>query len=175
MSTAIALYAHELIISGSNHCDIDVVYLDYRKAFDSVPHDELLLKPWKYGVTGDLWSWFKAYLTARGQCVRVCNQAPEYLPVISGVPQGSLLGPLLYIFYINDMFTLFTVTRPFTFADDTKLLITLYTSEDCDLFQQDLQELATWNNRWHLQLNTSKCFYLHYHFSNAEYSTMYKW
>ena len=103
--------------------------------------------------------------------MRVCNQASEYLPVISGVPQRSLLGPPLYILYINDMFTLFTVTRPFTFADDTKLLITLYTSEDWNLFQQDLQQLATGNNRWNLLLNTSKCFHFYYHFSNTDYST----
>ena len=112
MSTTIALYAHKLITACSNNCDTDVVYLYYHKAFDLVPHNELLLKLWKYGITGNLWSWFKAYLTACRQCVRVCNQVFEYLSLISGVPQGSLLGPLLYIFYTNNMFTLITVTRP---------------------------------------------------------------
>ena len=129
-----------------------------------------------YGSMGSqvtfAWSWFKAYLTALRQSVRVCNQTSEYLPVISGVPQGSLLGPLLYILYINNMFNLFNITRPFTFADDTKPLMTLYTSEDYNHLQQDLQELATQINSWHLLLNTSKCFHLHYHFSNTEYSTV---
>ena len=101
-----------------------------------------------------------------------CNHTSEYLPVISGVPQGSLLGPLVYLLYINDMFDLFTVAKPFTFADDTKLLITWYTPEDSNLFQLDLQELATWNNRWHLLLNISKCCHLHFHFSNTTHSTV---
>ena len=69
------------------------------------------------------------------------------------------------------MFNLFTVTMPFTLSSLIKLLITLYTSEDCNLFHQGLQELATWNNRWHLVLNTLKCFHLHHHFSNTKYST----
>ena len=66
--------------------------------------------------------------------MQVCNHTSEYRPVIYGVPQGSLLGPLLYLLYINDMFDLFTVAKPFTFADDTKLLITWYTPEDSNLF-----------------------------------------
>ena len=71
---------HELVSASSNHQDTDVIYLDYRKAFDSVPHNELLLKLWKRGITGDLWSWFKAYLFACRQNVRVCNHTSEYLP-----------------------------------------------------------------------------------------------
>jgi len=131
-----------------------------------VPHNNLLLKLWRYGITGDLWLWFKAYLTTRRQCVRVHNQTSEYLPVISGVPQGILLGPLLYILYINDMFDLLTVAKPFTFANDTKLLMAVYTPENHNL-QHDLYNLTTWNNSWHLLLNTSKCFHLRYHFSNT--------
>ena len=115
---------HDLYLAKSLHCDADVIYLDYRKAFDSVVHNELL---WQYGINGDLWNWIRAYLTNRMQRVHVDGQVSSLLPVISGVPQGSLLGPLFYIIFINDMFDSITVTvaRPFTYADDTKLLMVM--------------------------------------------------
>ena len=67
----------------------DVVYLDFSKAFDTVPHDELLLKLWCMGVCGDLWLWFRVYLNNRLQCVSLGNIHSDLVPVISGVPQGS--------------------------------------------------------------------------------------
>ena len=111
-------FAHELYLAKSLHCDADVIYLDYRKAFDSVVHNELLYKLWQYGISGDLWNWIRAYLTNGMQCVHVDGQVSNLLPVVSGVPQGSLLGPLFYIIFINNMFDSITVARPFTYADD---------------------------------------------------------
>ena len=99
--------------------------------------------------------------------MRVCHQISKYLPVVLGVPQGSILGPLLYILFINDMFDSLTVAKPFTFADDTKLLMEVCTLDDQNLLQHDLHNLATWNNKWRLLLNTSKCSHFHYHFSNS--------
>ena len=75
------------------HSQADVVYLDFRKAFDSVPHNEILIKLWSFGLTGNLWKWFRSYLSGRSQCVLLNQCTSDLLPVISGVPQGSILGP----------------------------------------------------------------------------------
>ena len=101
---------------------IDVVYLDFRKAFDSVTHNELLLKLWKFGITGTLWLWLRAYLTNRVQCVSVGQSISPTLPVISGVSQGSILGPLLFLIFVNDLTSSVSFSKILLFANDEKCL-----------------------------------------------------
>ena len=110
---------------------IDAVFLDFKKAFDSVPHNELLFKLWRIGITGKLWLWFQEYLTHRQHYVHLDNASSALLPVKSGVPQGSILGPLLFLIYINDLPECINYASCRSFADDAKLLKSIVTSNDC--------------------------------------------
>ena len=162
------LFTHELYLAKSTHCDTDAIYLDYKKAFDSVVHVKLLHKLWAHGISGELWSWIKAYLTNRTQCVSINGQTSTFLPVVSGVPKGSLLGPLFYIIYINDMFdTIKVASWRFTYADDTKLLMVLHDSFDNVSLQDDINHICVWSNQWDLLLNPTKSYHIHFHFSKS--------
>ena len=136
---------------------LDVVYVDIRKAFDSVPHGELLYKLRKFGIVGNLWYLFRDYLTCRVQCVAIENELSHLAPVASGVPQGSILGPLFFLLYINDMPLAMPMLRAFMFADDTKLAKEVTSLEDCAELQMSLESLRDWSAKWKLDFNISKC------------------
>ena len=138
-------------------CIIDVIYLDFKKAFDNVPHQELLLKLWKTGIVGGLWKWFREYLSDRYQHVRINSCTSSTLPVVSGVPQGSILGPLLFLIYINDLSSSVIHSNTYLFADDTKCLCPMFSPQDCLLLQSDLNRLSAWSTKWKLMFNESKC------------------
>ena len=97
----------------------DVAYLDFRKAFDAVPHKRLLFKLEKYGIKGNLLHWIENFLSERTQYVKINNAKSDVRPVTSGVPQGSVLGPMLFIYFINDLPEVSTVNTKI-YADDTK-------------------------------------------------------
>ncbi|MEE4246980.1 MAG: reverse transcriptase family protein [Kangiellaceae bacterium] len=137
---------------------VDVIYLDFSKAFDSVSHSLFLFKlEHFYGISGSLLDWFKDYLSNRVQRVVVEGEESDWTPVTSGVPQGSILGPFLFLLFINDMPR--SVSSAFTalFADDCKIFMPINSNRDSVLLQSDLNELLKWSTNWGMAFNPSKC------------------
>ena len=134
----------------------DVIYFDFKKAFDSVPHNELLFKLKSMGISGNLWLWFKSYLFNRQQCVKINNKYSHLLPVLSGIPQGSILGPLLFLVYVNDIPDHISNSLLYLFADDTKCLKTISNPTDAIQLQDDINSLNYWSEQWNLLFNPTK-------------------
>ena len=136
----------------------DVLYLDFSKAFDSVDHDILLHKLQMHGINGTLLRWFENYLNDRWQRVVIDGAASAWSPVTSGVPQGSILGPLLFVIFINDLpDNVSPSTNTALYADDSKLYREIKSVEDCQFLQDDLAKLENWGTDSKMRFNTEKC------------------
>ena len=122
------------------HQSWDTIYLDLAKAFDKVAHKRLLKKVASYGIKGSVLAWITSFLSSRRQCVSVKGSSSAWKPVDSGVPQGSVLGPVLFILYVNDIPELVR-SNVWIFADDTKLNAP---SDQSDILQDDLNNLMQW-------------------------------
>ena len=130
----------------------DCIYLDYQKAFDTVPHKRLISKLHAYNIDEKIINWIKYYLSERKQCVEINGQKSEWQEVTSGIPQGSVLGPLLFLIYINDLPDGITSTI-YMYADDTKLYREIKSSDDHQILQNDLSKLCTWSKKWLLKFH----------------------
>ena len=135
---------------------VDAAILDFSKAFDKVAHSRLLYKLDYYGIRGNLLNWFDSFLSGRSQQVVVEGTKSETCTVTSGVPQGSVLGPILFLIYINDI-TINVHSEIRLFADDILLYRTINSSNDHIVMQNDLNTLTKWANDWKMLFNTSKC------------------
>ena len=135
---------------------VDIIYTDFSKAFDSVPHERLLRKVESYGIKGNLLKWIKSFLLNRRQRVKVGDSVSICVPVKSGVPQGSVLGPILFVLFINDMPSMIMNTCRL-FADDAKIFCNASNSS----LQDDINSLALWSKKWQLPFNVKKCKSLH--------------
>ena len=139
---------------------VDVVYLDFQKAFDKVPHQRLLLKLKAHGIGNDVINWIEEWLTHRRQRVIVDGEISNWKSVLSGVPQGSVLGPILFLIYINDLEDDIS-SKVLKFADDTKVFRKVTNVTDKQRLQEDLDKLVKWSEKWQMLFNFGKCKCIH--------------
>jgi hypothetical protein len=151
----------------------DMAYLDLSKAFDRVPHNLLLLKLKSFGYNGPLLNWFSNYLSHRRQCVVLQGHRSGFIMVNSGVPQGSILGPLMFLYYVNDMFKS-VKNFLYLYADDSKIGRTVNQLSDCTLLQDDLNILVSWSLTWGKIFNPTKCVIISFHKSKSKIDYTYK-
>jgi hypothetical protein len=134
------------------------IFLDFSKAFDTVSHPKLIHKLKAYGISGKLLDWISAFLAGRTQKVNVENEFSSTANVSSGVPQGSVLGPILFLLYVNDLPEVVTDASVSLFADDSKLYVICPKNcvSDPNL-SKSLTNVHDWAETWQLQLSLPKC------------------
>lgn len=147
---------HDWALNLEKRSQTDVILLDFSKAFDKVSHKHLSAKLDFYGIRGSTLNWINGFLANRQQAVVVNGKQSSWVKVTSGVPQGSVLGPALFLLYINDIQTNITSSIRL-FADDSIMYRQIASPEDHRLLQQDLQTLAAWSQTWLMSFNISKC------------------
>ena len=139
---------------------VDAIYLDFQKAFDKVPHQRLILKLKSHGMGNSIINWIEQWLTDRRQMVVVDGEVSSCKSVLSGVPQGSVLGPILFLVFINDLEERAT-GKILKFADDTKLFRKAKEIGDKKKLQDDIDKLVKWSENWQMLFNFGKCKCLH--------------
>ena len=160
--TQLIITIQDLANTDDNKGQTDVKLLDFSKAFDSVPHHCLLHKLDFYGIRGSLHSWISSFLGNRSQQVLLDGVTSSSAPVQLGVPQGSVLGPLLFLLFINDLPEYISPkSTAKLFADDCILYRTIETESDARGLQLDLDRLQQWEKDWLMEFHPQKCQVLH--------------
>jgi hypothetical protein len=139
---------------------VDIVYLDFRKAFDTVPHKKLLLKMKCFGICDQLITWISSFLSGRTMRVMINGVGSAWYEVLSGVPQGSVIGPLLFLLFVQDLPD-WVMVSILMFADDTKLWSKISHATDSHVLQKALDKLVEWANLWGMRFNIEKCKVMH--------------
>lgn len=154
--TQLLEFVEELNLHMAEGKETDVIIMDFAKAFDKVNHSLLLHKLHHYGVKGRVNRWIQGFLGDRRQAVVVNGARSDHVSVRSGVPQGSVLGPSLFLVYINDLPEKLS-SRSRLFADDTAVYRLLTTAQDQPQLQRDLRVLEEWEDSWDMQFHPGKC------------------
>ena len=143
--------------------NIDVIYLDFAKAFDKVDHKILLKKIHSLGISGKLYKWIKCFLNKRFQKVVIDGVHSYTTLVLSGVPQGTVLGPILFLIYLNDINSSIKYGCTIrSFADDSRLFNPISTSQDAVNLQLDLQNIISWATANNMVIHQDKFELMHY-------------
>ena len=122
----------------------------------------IIYKLWNFAITGTLWLWVRAYLTNRVQYVSIGKSCSTTLPVLSGVPRGSVLSRLLFLIFVNDLPTTLSFSEVLLFADDAKCIMPISSLQDCTHLQSDLSRVSEWCNTWNLFLNEKNASFVYY-------------
>ena len=154
--TQLIKFIEELHAGSVKSKAVDVIVMDFAKAFDKVSHLRLMEKLRGYGIQGKTHRWIESWLAGRTQRVVLEGEMSDYCPVSSGVPQGSVLGPTLFLLYINDIGQEISSTIRL-FADDTILYHPISSEADALQLQADLDKLVKWSNDWLMEFHPSKC------------------
>ena len=156
------LNAHDTLLKSLNNRQVSILLLlDFSKAFDTVDHNILLAKLAHYGIRGPALKWLRSYLSDRKQYVSVNNSDSSMTKITYGVPQGSILGPLLFIIYINDIPEISTIAKFILYADDANIIVTANTIEEVyNQIVSLIDNLEDWVHCNGLTLNLKKTKYL---------------
>ena len=160
--TQLLNHINTVLLNFINNKDTDCIYLDYAKAFDKVDHEILIHKLQCYGIQGTLLEWIKSFLNNRYQCVSVNGTHSYTSKVISGVPQGTVLGPLLFLVFVNDMNTCIQHSFISSFADDTRIKKDIAACTDVKYLQDDLNSVCKWTTENNMMLHEKKFEYINH-------------
>lgn len=155
--TSFSEYVHRSL---DDRSQVDVIYTDFSKAFDKVNHNRLMSKLRSSGIHGNLLRWLTSYINNRTQIVKLGSSLSKDIFATSGVPQGSHIGPLLFLLFINDISSIFKSSRILLFADDLKIYSEVKSIEDCLEIQSELDNFITFCDKNYLALNVKKCHVL---------------
>ncbi|KAK3855374.1 hypothetical protein Pcinc_038223 [Petrolisthes cinctipes] len=165
--TNMLYYLDDLVNAVNAGSCVHVNYLDCEKALDRIPHQRLLTKLKAIGIDGRILEWIGNFLSERYHRVKIRNATSDWLPVTSGVPQGSVLGPVLFLIYINDLVKDLE-SQASLFADDSKIYRKIETGTDVESLRRDMTRLDEWSRKWLLSFNTNKCKTMHIGHGNQQ-------
>jgi len=158
-TTNLVVFSNYCIHAFDMRSQVDAIYTDFAKAFDKVSHSALLAKLARLGIHSALLNWIKSYLHHRFYRVNINGKFSDFYLATSGLPQGSAMGPLLFIIFINDVRFCLS-SECLLYADDLNIFKSIKLATDVQLVQHDLDSLSSWCSRYSLHLNISKCFYV---------------